>query len=277
MTRQQAEPGGDSDAAARVLKRIQGHVALGELRSAGKLLQEHALAGPALDELTAWRSSLSQLDGDSRAGVLGAADHAQARRKLASELLRLARAALEPDAERSGRPPHLAAGSSGADLAAAPGTGSEHRPVFLSYSHADSAVAQALRSALEQAGIGVRIDVAAMRPGESIEAFVRTSIRDTRATVCLVSKASLMSGWVGLETLRALADQALWEQRRFVACALDDAYQNPDVRLELTRRIDRAAGAAQAAARALTPRRGCRTPRVARRPRPRRAQPRKRT
>jgi hypothetical protein len=194
-----------------------------------------------------------------------------------SAAARLARAALAPDVERSGRPPHLAAGSSAAAPGAAPATGSAQRPVFLSYSHADSAVAQALGSALEQAAIGVRIDVPAMRPGESIGAFVRTTIRDTRATVCLVSKASLMSGWVGLETLRALADRALWEQRRFVACALDDAYHNPDVRLELTRRIDRAAGAAQAAARPLTPRRGCRTPRVARRPRPRRAQPRKRT
>lgn len=111
--------------------------------------------------------------------------------------------------------------------------------VFLSYNHADAKIAAALRAALEANRVAVRIDSKDMAPGEQIRAFILNSIASTDATVCVVSRQSLLSGWVALESLLALAVEELWGQRRFIACYLDDDFLDLGFSVKATGIIDR--------------------------------------
>ena len=111
--------------------------------------------------------------------------------------------------------------------------------VFLSYNHADAKTAAALRAALEANGIPVHIDSKDMAPGEQIRAFILKSIGSTGATVCVVSRRSLLSGWVALESLLALTVEELWGKRRFIAGYLDDDFLDLGFSVEATDIIDR--------------------------------------
>jgi TIR domain-containing protein len=114
--------------------------------------------------------------------------------------------------------------------------------VFLSYNHADAKTAAALRAALEANGVPVRVDSKDMAPGEQIRAFILKSVGSTGATVCIVSRRSLLSGWVALESLLALAVEELWGQRRFIACYLDDDFLDLGFSVRATDIIDRKIG-----------------------------------
>jgi len=111
--------------------------------------------------------------------------------------------------------------------------------VFLSYNHADAKTAALIRKALETNGVPVRIDSKDMDPGEQIKAFIHKSVGSTSATVCLVSRASLLSGWVALESLLALTVEELWGKRRFIPCYLDDDFLDLRFSVKATDIIDR--------------------------------------
>ncbi len=96
--------------------------------------------------------------------------------------------------------------------------------IFLSYSTKDTLVAHALKKALELEGHSVRIDTQHVRAGTDLEEFVVQAIRETDATVVLVSEHSLRSVWVCLEILITLQDQRLRGGRKFIACYTDEGF-----------------------------------------------------
>jgi hypothetical protein len=108
--------------------------------------------------------------------------------------------------------------------------------VFLSYDHSDTLDAERIRKLLEANGIRVLIDTADMAPGERIEDFIDRSIREADVVVSLVSRRSLFSAWVAVETMRTLQRSA--DPKRFIACYTDDSFFADDFRLDGTRRID---------------------------------------
>jgi hypothetical protein len=108
----------------------------------------------------------------------------------------------------------------------------------LSYSSQERQTALRLKCELERLGVAVRLDLEALQPGQGIAAFIRESIRGTTATLLLVSQASLVSDWVGLEIGTSLADITLWGKRTFVAGYLDDCFFDPEFRLRATDIID---------------------------------------
>jgi hypothetical protein len=136
--------------------------------------------------------------------------------------------------EVASRPPAASRATSGAS-AVPPARATS---VFVSYNHEDAATALRIRDALQSSGIDVRIDAVAMRPGEDIRSFITRSVRETDATVCVVSNRSLVSGWVALETVQAFEAERLGTARRFIACYLDDDFFRPEYRLARTREID---------------------------------------
>lgn len=97
-------------------------------------------------------------------------------------------------------------------------TGQSDPPlVFVSYSHRDSKAADSLCKRLEHEGLTVVVDSGALGPGKSIQDFIREGVQTTDATISIVSKYSLLSAWVALESEEALSHQ----RKNFFGCYLD--------------------------------------------------------
>ena len=112
------------------------------------------------------------------------------------------------------------------------------RVVLLSYSHEDVAVAARLHQFLKVEGISVLVDSESMTAGERIQDFIARAIQQADVVVSLVSRRSLLSAWVAMETIQSLQRNNFVEGRRFIACYLDDAFFAPECRLNYTQQID---------------------------------------
>ena len=100
--------------------------------------------------------------------------------------------------------------------------------VFISYNHNDKEIATKVRLALEAQGIRVTIDSESMTPGADIQAFIHNSIRETEVTLSIVSKNSLTSDWVAMETMVAFSAEMYLEGKKFIACHIDDEMFRPE-------------------------------------------------
>ena len=189
-----------------------------------------ARAASLRDEALALQAELTRRDRQRRRGEVSSDDDSVARTRLAFRVLEINRAAPEECV----------------DATVAPAATVSPAPVFISYCHVDAEPAQALCAALDASGLPVLIDREAMRAGQSIPDFVRGAIRASRATVCVVSEASLLSGWVAQETMLALLAEGLWERRRFIACYIDERFLEIGFRLAATKLIDMRLDALQA-------------------------------
>lgn len=189
----------------------------GRLREAAALLQSllPAHENELRNEIAVWQSGLAELETQRRREAVTSARYNTARQRLLYQLLDIAKAC-EADA-------------------AAP---TPREKVFISYNHADADTAQSIKRVLQERGIDVHIDAAEMQPGEDIRAFIALSIRATSCTFCLISQRSLLSGWVGLESMLALTARELWSDRLFAAGYLDTDFFDLGFRLDATRRID---------------------------------------
>jgi hypothetical protein len=205
-------------------------VASGRLREAGLALARRIPEGESTlrDEFLVWQAALSDVQALERQATISPRQLAQRRQRLAKQLLQLARACDDLAV--------LVGGKRVETSLAAPALSCS---VFLSYNHGDRDSAEAVAHYLRTAGIALTVDSQNMVPGGSIAAFIRESIQRTEATVCIVSAASLLSGWVCRETVLALGLQELWGGRRFIACTLDQRFLEARFRLEATQEIDR--------------------------------------
>ncbi|MGE0102562.1 MAG: toll/interleukin-1 receptor domain-containing protein [Blastocatellales bacterium] len=112
------------------------------------------------------------------------------------------------------------------------------KTVIISYNHGDSEVAEKLKVALEKNDIEVLIDNAAMYAGANIQQFIEDSIRNTDVTISLVSKRSLLSAWVAMESITAMYGEKLRDNKKFIHCYIDDDFFEPGYRLEANKTID---------------------------------------
>ena len=195
---------------------VRAFVANDKLEDAAKRMEDELAAQGTefRDEIVAVRAELTRINRENRRRQMSYSDYNDARRRISFTLLEI----LDSASETIG--------------AGAPIT------VFLSYNHADAGVAHTLKQGLETNNLSVLIDSEAMQPGDDIRKFIGRSIRESDATVCVISEASLMSGWVALETVLALVDAEVNERRRFVACYLDDCFMAADFQLTATESID---------------------------------------
>lgn len=95
--------------------------------------------------------------------------------------------------------------------------------VFLSYNHKDMAAATQVKDFLRSKGINVTIDSEAMKPGEDIASFINKCIRESDVTLSLVSTNSLLSAWVGMETMNTLAGEHI-ANKQFIAVVIDGSF-----------------------------------------------------
>jgi hypothetical protein len=63
-----------------------------------------------------------------------------------------------------------------------------------------------------------------MKAGTEIKDFITKSIQNSKATISIVSNNSLLSGWVGIETVNALNFKDYFRGKEFIACSLDEDF-----------------------------------------------------
>ena len=96
--------------------------------------------------------------------------------------------------------------------------------VFISYNHKDKAVADRLKVAFRDAGHEVVIDSEAMAPGEDIKSFIEKCIRQSDITLSLVSRHSLLSAWVAMESIGTFYTEKNIDKGRFIAAYIDASF-----------------------------------------------------
>lgn len=93
--------------------------------------------------------------------------------------------------------------------------------VFISYNHKEKLIADTLKELLQRNDIEVTIDSADMKAGDKIKEFIDTSINNTDAIISIVSTNSLLSAWVGMESIKTL-----YRNKKFIACYVDNDFFN---------------------------------------------------
>ncbi|PTQ92610.1 TIR domain-containing protein [Nitrosomonas nitrosa] len=96
--------------------------------------------------------------------------------------------------------------------------------VFISYNHADALIVNDLARRLKETGITVILDSQAMLAGAEIKSFITKSILSSQAIISIVSASSLLSGWVGMETINTLAYKEFFPNTQFIPCNIDNEF-----------------------------------------------------
>ena len=110
--------------------------------------------------------------------------------------------------------------------------------VFISYSQKDKDIAAKVKAALEAHSIAVTIDSESMAAGSDIREFIDNSIRNTQVTLSIVSKNSLTSDWVALESVESFAAEKFLEGKKFIACYIDEEMFRDEFLIEAIDALD---------------------------------------
>lgn len=97
--------------------------------------------------------------------------------------------------------------------------------VFISYNNKDVDVAKRIQKRLEAEGFKVIRDEDAIETGERISDFINKSIRQSQFTLSVISRNSLVSAWVAMETITSGYSEVLLE-RKFLPVHIDDDFFN---------------------------------------------------
>ncbi len=95
--------------------------------------------------------------------------------------------------------------------------------IFISYNHKDKIIAERLNNFLVAAGFEVLIDYKAMRASEDIKLFIENCVRQCDITLSVVSKNSLLSAWVAMESVLTLQSEKT-TNKKFIAVYNDDSF-----------------------------------------------------
>jgi len=110
--------------------------------------------------------------------------------------------------------------------------------VFISYNHNDRTTALKIKAVIEKESIPVIIDVVDMKAGTDIKEFIQNSLKEVTTIVSLVSNNSLKSAWVAKESIDSLFLETYLENKKFIACYLDDDFFQNDYTLKTISKID---------------------------------------
>jgi TIR domain len=110
--------------------------------------------------------------------------------------------------------------------------------VFISYNHANGAIANQLAQKFVEEKIKVILDSQAMLAGTKIDDFITNSIKMSDATVSIVSRESLQSGWVGVETVNTFYYKKFFPDKKFIPCNIDTDFFGDDFLIDTVKKID---------------------------------------
>jgi hypothetical protein len=109
--------------------------------------------------------------------------------------------------------------------------------VFISYNHKDKVIVDKLITRLKNSGINVVYDDEIMKAGENIYQFIEQGMKDSDVTISVISNNSLLSSWVGIETINTFY-LAKFSNKKIIACYVDDSFLNKNFRIVATKKID---------------------------------------
>ena len=110
--------------------------------------------------------------------------------------------------------------------------------VFISYNHANEDIAGKLTEKLAAENINVILDSRSMLAGTDIKSFITNSIKISEATLSIVSKESLQSAWVGVETVNTLNYKEFFPGKKFIPCNIDKDFFGDDFVINAVKKID---------------------------------------
>lgn len=112
--------------------------------------------------------------------------------------------------------------------------------VFISYSRKDEKWMVRLKSALEKQGIPVIIDEIALQFGDNIEANLKQLVRETAVTISIISQNSLLSDWVGIESVETLLHERFEnKQTKFLPVIIDKQIMEDSFYIAAIEEIDK--------------------------------------
>ncbi len=109
--------------------------------------------------------------------------------------------------------------------------------VFLSYNHGDKVQADRVKDFLRAKGIQVTIDSEAMLAGDNIQNFIQKSIKEADITLSLVSPKSLLSAWVGMESMNTLIGSKIAD-KKLIAVVIDKSFYENSFVVTAVKSID---------------------------------------
>jgi hypothetical protein len=98
------------------------------------------------------------------------------------------------------------------------------KKVFISYNHQDAETANKIKEKLRALHIHVSIDSESMQAGEDIRMFIEESVRTTGTTLSIVSRNSLLSSWVAMESVNTFYHEKTDAAKKFIVCYVDDDF-----------------------------------------------------
>ncbi|NDD64187.1 MAG: TIR domain-containing protein, partial [Acidobacteria bacterium] len=98
--------------------------------------------------------------------------------------------------------------------------------VFISYSSQDYETAARIRTSLTNRGVRVTIDRHDLTG--NIDEFIQNAIRDNAYTLTIISERSLASAWVGQESMTTIYGEKFQQERKYIACYLDEEFLQDD-------------------------------------------------
>lgn len=100
------------------------------------------------------------------------------------------------------------------------------KKVFISYNHSNTDTALILKEKLLQHNMDVIIDNQNILAGDDIKQFIERSIRESHATISIVSKKSLLSSWVAMESINTFYHERIMDVRKFIPCYVEADFFN---------------------------------------------------
>lgn len=113
--------------------------------------------------------------------------------------------------------------------------------VFISYSHKDKLITDKIKKILVNEGFDVIIDIDDLQTGTNIKEFINNSIEESDITLTIISKNSISSSWVAIETLTSLYTNnivgrklfpCVYDQEFFKSNFVDEIYDVLDMKIE---------------------------------------------
>lgn len=95
--------------------------------------------------------------------------------------------------------------------------------IFISYNHKDSEFVNEIVERFQKENIEIIIDANNLKFGDDIQEFIKLSTENTEFTLSIMSRNSLLSPWVLLETLEALMHERVEKKKKYLPVIIDNS------------------------------------------------------